>query len=72
MEKYAKEIVTNSRLCIHQKRTLFSETVVIKPTHAHCLKVAQNVAFHFSIFHQFWPSKIDLSGNTVRPQASDL
>ena len=53
MEKYAKEIVTNSRLCIHQKRTLFSETVVIKPTHAHCLKIAKNVAFLFGLVTLF-------------------
>ena len=38
---------------------------------AHCLKITQNVAFeffNFGIFHQFL--SYDLSGNTVRPQAS--
>ena len=37
-----------------------------------CLKVTQNVvfeSFNFGIFHQFWPIKTDLSGNSVWPQA---
>ena len=36
-------------------------------------KITQNVAFrffNFGIFNNFWPIKIDMSGNTVRPQAS--
>ena len=35
---------------------------------SHCLKVTQNVAFefmNFGTFHQFFPIKADLSGNTV-------
>ena len=38
-----------------------------------CLKITQNIAFEFSnfgIFHQFWPIRTGLSGNTVWPQAS--
>ena len=40
---------------------------------AHCLKITQNVAFEFWIlafFTNICPIKIDLSGNTVWPQAS--
>ena len=46
---------------------------MILPHCAHCLKITQNVAFEFldfGIFHQFWPFKTDLTGNTVLPQAS--
>ena len=40
---------------------------------AHCLKIAQNVAFEFLAFPpNFCPIKTDLSGNTVWPNASDF
>ena len=40
---------------------------------AQCMKITKNVAFesfNFGVFCQFFSIKIDLSGNTVRPQAS--
>ena len=43
------------------------------PKIALCLKITQNVAFEFfnyGIFHQFCPIKVNLSGNTVWPQAT--
>ena len=46
------------------------------PIEAQCLKITQNVAFEFflrvAFFTNFCPIKTDLSGNTVRPQASSF
>ena len=44
----------------------------VNQSKAHCLKITQNVLFEFSILAfstNFCPINIDLSGNTVWPQA---
>ena len=49
------------------------KVVCFQPTHTHCLKITQNVAFEFFLIlafsTNFCPIKTDLTGNTVWPQA---
>ena len=59
-------LVTSKKNFIFFTTLPFYPFLKLGPTLTHCLKITQNVAFEFWHF----PPIFDLSGNTVRPQAS--